>query len=128
MLASLDLMHNGVMPPFAGTDTERDALSAYLATLYQAGAPPSDGQRLFQQNCATCHEAAPGDSAIVTIRALDAQTASDSLSSLPALFVRMPDLRLSEQQRIILVQWIKARFSEAAMTPRHSAAVYAAMR
>lgn len=47
MLASLDLMHNGVMPPFAGTDRERTALSAYLATLYQAGGPPSDGQHLF---------------------------------------------------------------------------------
>ena len=71
MLGSLDMMHNGVMPPFAGTDAERDALSAYLATLYQARAPPSDGQHLFEQNCAVCHQPGPTDPAITTIRSLD---------------------------------------------------------
>jgi mono/diheme cytochrome c family protein len=127
MLASLDLMHNGVMPPFAGADVERSALSAYLATLYQAGAPPSDGQHLFEQNCAVCHELGPGDSAISTIRALDSQTASETLASLPAVFPRMPDLKLSEQQRTTLVQWIKAQFPGG--TPlQPTAAVYGAER
>jgi len=128
MLGSLDLMHNGVMPPFAGTDAERAALGAYLDTLYQAGAAPSDGQRLFEQNCATCHEAAPRDSAVNAIRALDARAASESLKSLPALFVRMPDLKLSEQQRTALVQWIKTQFQDGGSPPQHSAAADAARR
>ena len=35
MLTGLDLMHNGVMPPFAGTDAERAALAAFLSTTFQ---------------------------------------------------------------------------------------------
>jgi mono/diheme cytochrome c family protein len=128
MLNSLDLMHNGVMSPFAGTDAERAALGSYLATLYQAGAPPSDGQHLFEENCSVCHEASPGDSAVATIRAMDSQKASDSLTSLPDLFVRMPDLKLTEQQRITLVQWIKTQVSAAATMPQHSVAAETARR
>jgi mono/diheme cytochrome c family protein len=128
MLTSLDLMHNGVMPPFAGTDAERAALGSYLATLYQAGAPPSDGQHLFEENCSVCHEASPGDSAVATIRAMDSQKASDSLTSLPDLFVRMPDLKLTGQQRITLVQWIKTQVSAAATMPQHSVAAETARR
>jgi hypothetical protein len=30
MLGGLEFMHNGVMPPFAGTDSERGALASYL--------------------------------------------------------------------------------------------------
>jgi mono/diheme cytochrome c family protein/cytochrome bd-type quinol oxidase subunit 1 len=110
MLGSLDLAHNGVMPPFAGTDAERDALAAYLSTLYRPGTPPSEGQQVFNRNCAACHEAAPQDSAVAAIRDQDAQTASDSLKDLPALFVRMPDLKLDGQQRVALVLWIQTRF------------------
>ena len=128
MLGSLDLMHNGVMPPFAGSDAERAALGSYLATLYRAGAPPSDGQHLFEENCSVCHEASLGDSAVAAIRGMDSQKASDSLTNLPDLFVRMPDLKLSEPQRIALVQWIKAQFAEAGIPAQHSAAADSARR
>ena len=110
MLNSLDLMHNGTMPPFAGSDSDRDVLSAYLGTLYHA--QPSDGRHLFEQNCATCHEFTPTDPAITSIRSQDVQTASENLKNLPDLFVRMPDLKLSEQQRTTLVQWIKTQSPE----------------
>ena len=33
MLGAIEFMHNGVMPPFAGTDAERAALAAYLTTV-----------------------------------------------------------------------------------------------
>ena len=118
MLGSLDMMHNGVMPPFAGTDREREALSAYLATLYQASPAPTEGAHLFEQNCAVCHQSGPTDPAITTIRSLDPQTASESLKNLPALFARMPDLKLSDQQRTALVQWIKTQFPEGAPAQR----------
>jgi len=117
-----------VMPPFAGTEAERNALSAYLATLYPAGPRPSDGQRLFEQNCSVCHESAPTDPAITALRSLDPEKASESLKDLPALFVRMPDLKLSDQQRSALVQWIRTRFAvqqapeqRAALTGRKGA-------
>jgi mono/diheme cytochrome c family protein len=128
MLGSLDLMHNGVMPPFAGSDAERAALGAYLSILYGAGAPPSDGQHLVEDNCSVCHEASPGDSAVAAIRGMDSRKASDSLTSLPDLFIRMPDLKLSEPQRTALVQWIKTQFSEAGTPAQPSAAADAARR
>ena len=122
MLGSLDMMHNGVMPPFAGTDAERNVLAAYLATLYQASPSPTEGARVFAQNCAVCHQSGPTDPAIATIRSLDPATASDSLKDLPALFVRMPDLKLSDQQRSALVQWIRTQFAER-RTPVQRAAL-----
>lgn len=111
MLGSLDMMHNGVMPPFAGTDAERGDLAAYLATLYPAGPAPVEGARLFLTRCAVCHDAAGEDPAIRTIRALDRDTASDMLKDLPSLFVRMPDLKLNDQQRMMLVVWIQTQFA-----------------
>ncbi len=113
MLGSLDLMHNGVMPPFAGTEAERGALGAYLATLYPAAPAEPDGQRLFERNCSVCHEAAPYDRAITAIRSFDAETATERLANLPELFVRMPDLKLSAAERAALVQWVRARFTAA---------------
>ena len=107
MLASLDVMHNSVMPPFAGTDVERDALGAYLATLYHPSPSPEDGARVFQQNCAVCHQAGPADPAITTIQSLDAAAAAEALKDLPTLFARMPDLKLTDRQRSALVEWIK---------------------
>ena len=118
MLSSLDMMHNGVMPPFAGIGQEREALSAYLATLYQASPAPTEGAHLFEQNCAVCHQPATTDPAITAIRSLDPQAASESLKDLPALFARMPDLKLNDQQRTALVQWVKTQFPEGAPPQR----------
>jgi len=120
MLGSLDVMHNSVMPPFAGTDQERKDLSGYLATLYPASPTPLEGARLFHQNCAVCHRSGADDPAITTIRSMDPDSASEMLKSLPALFTRMPDLKLSEQQRSALVQWIRTQIAEAG-TPRERA-------
>ena len=55
MLGGLDFMHNGVMPPFAGTDAERGALAAYLSSIEpisaQAATAATDGRTIFEQNC-----------------------------------------------------------------------------
>lgn len=122
MLGSLDVMHNSAMPPFAGTDAEREALGAYLATLYHPSPAPSDGAQLFAQNCDVCHQSAPTDPAIATIRSLDPQTASDTLKDLPAVFARMPDLKLNDQQRTVLVHWIQMQ-SAASIPPSQHAAL-----
>ncbi|HUB81799.1 MAG TPA: c-type cytochrome [Bryobacteraceae bacterium] len=122
MLGVLDMMHNGVMPPFAGIDGEREALAEYLATLYPVAPAPVEGAQLFEQNCVVCHQSAPDDPAIATIRSLDAQTAAEKLKDLPGLFVRMPDLKLNDQQRTALVHWIQSG------KPLERAAVVAAER
>jgi len=110
MLGALDMMHNGIMPPFAGTDAERDALAAYLATLYSTGPAAMEGARLFEEDCVVCHRSAADDPAISTIRSLDEQAASDKLKDLPALYMRMPDLKLDDAQRTALVHWIRLQF------------------
>jgi mono/diheme cytochrome c family protein len=106
MLGSLDIMHNGVMPPFAGTNAERELLAEYLATLYPPGSIPPDGQHLFAQNCSMCHQATA-----TALLSMSPDSASENLKDLPALFVRMPDLKLSEQQRSALVQWLRTSFA-----------------
>lgn len=111
MLSGLDLMHNGVMPPFAGTDSEREALAAFLTTVQPvttrlAGA--IDGKTVFERNCVMCHRARPEDALFARLPK-DPKIASEALKDLPNLFIRMPDLKLSDEERTALVQWVNTQ-------------------
>lgn len=111
MLASLDLMHNGVMAPFAGTDSERGALAAFLSTIQPvtASSPPAvDGKGVFERNCSMCHRVR-ADDALFARLPRDLQVASSALKDLPDLFIRMPDLKLSDEERTALVEWVNTR-------------------
>jgi mono/diheme cytochrome c family protein len=119
MLGSLDLMHNGVMPPFAGTPAERDALAAWLSSLEPQparGAGPPNGQTVFERNCAVCHQARPDDPLFMGLPT-NPRAARDALKSLPSLFAGMPDLRLSEAERAALVQWVNTQRGAASPIP-----------
>jgi mono/diheme cytochrome c family protein len=111
MLGSLDLFHNGVMPPFAGTDAERDALAAFLNAIgpqAASGAGGANGQTVFERNCAMCHQARPDDS-MFTGLPRDALAADNALKDLPSLYIRMPNLRLSDLERAALLQWVNTQ-------------------
>jgi mono/diheme cytochrome c family protein/cytochrome bd-type quinol oxidase subunit 1 len=114
MLGVLDLMHNGVMPPFVGTDAERAALAAYLNAVQPVSAAAtlaaSDGRTVFDQNCFMCHRAKPGEPLFKELPK-DPVAAAKALKDLTGLFPGMPDLKLSEPQRVALVQWINAQRS-----------------
>lgn len=112
MLGGLMFMHNGVMPPFAGTDQEQAALAAYLNTIASispaAAAAATDGKTIFNQNCSMCHQASANDPLFKNLDK-NPQTASDSLKDLTSLFPLMPDLKLGDEQRTALVAWINAQ-------------------
>lgn len=112
MLGGLDLMHNGVMPPFAGTDAERQALAAYLGTIHpvpdSAGVALPDGKTVYQRNCGMCHAQKPDDPLFTALPA-DPAAAADALKDLPGLFPRMPDLKLSPEERSAIVAWINSQ-------------------
>jgi mono/diheme cytochrome c family protein len=111
MLGGLDLMHNGVMPPFAGTDAERGALAAYLHTMGPATVTAAaDGKTVFERNCTMCHQVKASDPLFANL-ARDPQTAADALKDLPSLFPLMPDLKLSDQERSMLVGWVNTQRS-----------------
>ncbi len=109
MLATLDVMHNGAMPPFAGTDSERAALAAFLASIQPvAPSPPSaaaNGRTVFERNCSMCHQLR-ADDALFARLPKDPSEASNALRDLPNLFIRMPDLKLSDEERTALVDWV----------------------
>ena len=109
MLTGLDLMHNGVMPPFAGTDAERAALAAFLSTTFQRQTANIglDGKLVFQRNCIMCHQLR-SDDPIFGLPS-DPQAAKDALKDLPGLFPRMPDIKLSDEERAALVQWLNTQ-------------------
>jgi mono/diheme cytochrome c family protein len=116
MLGCLYLMHNNVMPPFAGTDAELNALSAYLGSLQPMNPPADihpDGKAVFLQNCIMCHQQRPDDH-LFSNMPKDPQTAVAALNSLPAMFPLMPDLKLSEDERRALVQWVYSQNSAPA--------------
>ncbi|MGO8719444.1 MAG: c-type cytochrome [Acidobacteriaceae bacterium] len=113
LLGGLQFMHNGVMPPFAGTDAERSALAAFLSSIQpiRGGAPAvADGKTVFEQNCVMCHQ---GSTRQVLLDNLptDPNAAREALKNLPGLFPLMPDLKLSEQERTALVQWVNTQRS-----------------
>ncbi len=111
MLTSLDVMHNGVMPPFAGTDSERLALANYLSTIHavvSSAANAADGKTVFERNCSMCHQV-KSDDALFAHLPNDPKVASDALKDLPSLFIRMPDLKLSDAERSALVQWVNTQ-------------------
>lgn len=106
MIGSLDMMHNGVMPPFAGTDAERAALASFLSSVQPVAASASapDGKTVFERNCSMCHQVRPDDALFARLPT-DPNLAADELKDLPNLFPRMPDLKLSDAERTALVQW-----------------------
>ena len=111
MLGDLDLMHNGVMPPFAGVDAERGALAAYLhslAPISPGASPPRDGNTVFERNCSMCHEDRPTDPLFQNLPK-DPQAADQALKSLPSLFPLMPDLELNDRERAMLVEWVNTQ-------------------
>jgi mono/diheme cytochrome c family protein len=120
ILGSLDRLHNGVMPPFAGTNAERDALAAFLNSLapQPAGANVAvNGETVFEKNCAACHQVRPDDP---LFRGLpkDPLVAASALKNLPALFSGMPNIKLSEPERAALVEWVGTQRGTGGSTPR----------
>jgi mono/diheme cytochrome c family protein len=111
MLGSLSVMHNGVMPPFVGTEAERNALAAYLSSLQSvtaSAAGPADGKTVFEQNCSMCHQVRPDDHLFANMPS-DPQAAADALKDLTSLFPLMPDIKLSDAERQALVQWVNTQ-------------------
>jgi mono/diheme cytochrome c family protein len=98
------------MPPFAGTDSERAALAAFLATVPVAPSPPADGKTVFERNCSMCHRRRSDDALFARLPG-NPQEASNVLKDLPNLFIRMPDLKLSDQERSALVDWVNEQRS-----------------
>jgi mono/diheme cytochrome c family protein len=111
MLGVLDLMHNGVMPPFAGTEAERTALADYLNSLRPesaVAAAPENGHAVFERNCGVCHLTRPSDP-LFALLPKDPAAAAGAIKVLPNLFPMMPDLKLSAPERAALVEWVNAQ-------------------
>ena len=115
-LNSLDKMVNGVMPPFAGTDEEKDALAAFLATLAPvAEAGPAakaeiSGEAVFQQYCSDCHEAAPEDPLFVKMHQYDVSKIAYLITRLDSLVEDMPPYEGTDAEREALAKWIDQQF------------------
>ena len=122
MIGDLQLMHNGIMPPFAGNDAERAALAAFLNSIepIPADRPAvTDGKIVFQQNCGMCHEGATRD---ILINGLphDPNAEREALKNLPGLFPLMPNLKLTDGERNALAQWVSLqRSAEATSAAQH---------
>ena len=93
MLGGLDLMHNGVMPPFAGTDAERAALAVYLGTLQPVSAGPRLCQRRADGFREELFDVPSGKAREPLFKELprNPAAANKALKDLTGLFPAMPD-------------------------------------
>ena len=116
-ISSLENMFNAVMPPFAGTDEERETLAAYLTTL--APVAPEDvevtdidisGEVVFEANCADCHEYAASDTMFVSMGKYDFSEVSYLITRLDSLSEEMPPFEGSDAEREALARWIPVQF------------------
>jgi len=108
MVGSLDVMHNGVMPPFTGKERERDALTAYLDSIHPKAAVSA--APVFERYCAPCHQAKPDDSLFTRLGKMDPKEADEAVQDLPSIFVRMPGIHLKPEERTDLILWVRQRF------------------
>ena len=114
MLAGLDLMNNYTMPPFVGTDEEREALAAFLVTLYtteQKGVESESGMHVYKRYCISCHSYNADNSLFSGIKDLEEEEAIESVANLKDLVDEMPDLRLTENEQQMLVSWVREQFN-----------------
>jgi mono/diheme cytochrome c family protein len=102
------------MPPFAGTDEERQLLAGYLALLGGAEpaalGPPSPsadiGKAYYDANCAACH----GPDGLAPLDAKGRKPAEfyDMIGRLPAINEMMPAFEGTEEQRKALADYLAA--------------------
>jgi mono/diheme cytochrome c family protein/cytochrome bd-type quinol oxidase subunit 1 len=114
MLGGLNFMHNGAMPPFAGTDQEQRALAAYLSSIAAVSTAATDavidGKAVYADNCAMCHQVSARDPLFQNLDK-NPKAAADSLEDLTQLFPMMPSLKLNDAQRAAVVAWINTQRS-----------------
>jgi len=112
-LGSLDKMINGVMPPFAGSPDERQALARFLASLNPhikpAQSPLLSGQTIFESNCSSCHAESPDDALFARTQQLDEAALFEILGQLDSLNPDMPPFSGSKEERKVLAKWIAER-------------------
>jgi mono/diheme cytochrome c family protein len=102
------------MPPFAGTDEERQLLAGYLALVGGAEpaalGPPSPsadiGKVYYDANCAACH----GPDGLAPLDAKGRKPAEfyDMIGRLPAINEMMPAFEGTEEQRKALADYLAA--------------------
>ncbi|HXK58926.1 MAG TPA: c-type cytochrome [Acidobacteriota bacterium] len=116
-LGSLEKMVNGAMPPFAGTDIERRALAAFLASLnpdIQPESAPRPGQektgtKVFEERCSSCHLDTPDDPLFSRLKRRNTTEIYELLGQLDSLNPAMPAFDGSENERKVLANWIGER-------------------
>lgn len=102
------------MPPFVGTDDERQTLAAYLAIMGGAnaadlappepGASESVGQTYYEANCSACH--APDGLAPFDARGRTADELYEMIGRLPGINEMMPAFEGSDEGRRALAEYM----------------------
>jgi len=116
-ISSLENMFNAVMPPFAGTAKEREALAAYLATLapvapgeIEVSEKEISGETVFENNCSECHEYAADDVMFSSMGKYDLTRISYLITRLDSLNEDMPPFEGTDAERDTLARWISEQF------------------
>lgn len=104
----LDTWRGRRMPPFAGTDDERRALAAYLATL--GGAPAAAaaaatlGERYFEEHCGACH--GPGGDFPIGGRGRSVEDLAAMIGRLPEINELMPPFEGTDAERRAVAEYL----------------------
>ena len=116
-ISSLDKMFHAVMPPFAGSAAEREALAAYLAALapldpdaVETAETEISGEAVFEFHCSDCHEYAADDTLFTGMAKYDVAQISYLMTRLDSLDEEMPPFEGTDAERETLARWIAEQF------------------
>jgi mono/diheme cytochrome c family protein len=110
MIGSLDKMVNATMPPFVGTDAERESLAAFLVTLIPSGGVGAtatiSGEAIFETHCSSCHVKEIPDPLFRTLKQWPEAKVRNMVGKLDSLNENMPAFAGTDEERNALAKWI----------------------
>jgi len=113
MIARLNHMQNGIMPPFKGTLKEKEALVAYLETLVPEPKPEAlTGEALYASHCGACHRIEPKSPVVKYWKGLNETAISNRITNIGGLFSGMPPFTGSPREQGRLASWLSNAIDE----------------
>lgn len=112
MISRIEHMQKGIMPPFAGFESERESLSDYLHNNISQSELSAfkSGKGLFDKYCQVCHQYSSDDPVFFVLTGADREEVEYYLTDLQGMNDLMPNLVPNSKEIEIMMDWFPKQF------------------